>query len=388
MSDFFKQLLKQINDIWNRLNRGQKIITAAVITLTFIGLIVLIVWVGYNGKSGNYTPLFSNLELSESASIVEKLKESKIEYQIENDGHSILVPKKSVYEMRMTFAKMGLPKSGGIGYELFDKTNLGMTDFVQNLNFKRALEGELARSIESLDEVDRARVHVVIPKETIFIEKQKNATASVVLKLRPGIKLNEKQVTGIANLVAYAVEGLQRKSITIMDTEGNLLSDAYGDSELAERTSSQLQLQQKVEQAMARKALEMLESVLGPNKSQVKVSVDLNFEQITKTQEIYDPTSKVVRSEERNEESTANSPQGDEKRENSITNYEMNKTVQNIIGEVGSIKRISISAAVDGIYETDKEGKRNYVARAAEEILKLEELVKRAVGYDLQRGDQ
>ena len=184
------------------------------------------------------------------------------------------------------------------------------------------------------------------------------------------------------------MEGLQRKNITIMDTEGNLLSDAYGDSELAERTSSQLQLQQKVEQAMTRKALEMLESVLGPNKSQVKVSVDLNFEQLTRTQEIYDPASKVVRSEERNEESSANSPQGDEKRENSITNYEMNKTVQNIIAEVGSIKRISISAAVDGIYQTDKEGNRNYVARTPEEILKLEELVKRALGYDLQRGDQ
>lgn len=389
MSDFFKQLLRQVNDIWNRFSTAQKIITASVILLTFIGLVLLIVWVGYAGKGSGYVTLFSNLELSESASIVDKLKESEQPYEIDNGGHTILVPKKGVYEARMTFAKLGLPKTGGIGYEIFDKTNLGMTDFVQNLNFKRALEGEIARTIESLEEVDRARVHVVIPRETIFIEKQKEATASVVLKLKAGVKLNEKQITGIANLVASSVEGLSRKNITILDTDGNLLSDAYGDSEMAERTSNQLQLQSKVELALTRKAQEMMESVLGPNKSQVKVSVDLNFEQLTKTQEIFDPASKVVRSEERNEESaTGTVTGGNERKENSITNYEINKTVQNIIGEIGTIKRLSVSAAIDGIYQADDKGGRSYKPRPAEEILKLEDLVKRAVGYDLARGDQ
>jgi flagellar M-ring protein FliF len=388
MSDFFKQLLRQLNDIWTRLSTGQKIISTSVVALTFGGLIALIVWTNMSGGGSAWGTLFSSVDLSESATVLEQLKKGNFEYKIENDGRTILVPKKSLYELRMMFAKMGLPKTGQLGYEVFDKTNLGMTDFVQHLNYKRALEGEIANTIQYLSEVERARVHIVIPKETIFIERQQEATASVVLKLKPGTRLTEAQIVGVANLVSYSVEGLKRKNITILDTDGNMLSDAYGDNEIAERTSNQLQLQTKVELTLAKKASEMLDGVLGPNKARVKIAVELDFEQMNKTEEIFDPESKVVRSEERNEEQAQGAPTGNEKKENSITNYEINKTVRNIIGAIGNIKKLSVSVAVDGTYRQTGKDTREYQPRSPEEILKFEELIKRAVGYTAPRGDE
>jgi len=388
MSDFFKQLLRQLNDIWTRLSTGQKIISTSVVVLTFGGLIALIVWAGGSGGGSAYGTLFSSVDLSESATVIEQLKKGGYEYKIENDGRTIVVPKKNLYELRMMFAKMGLPKSGQIGYEIFDKTNLGMTDFVQHLNYKRALEGEIGSTIQYLSEVEKARVHIVIPKETIFIERQQEATASVVLKLKPGARLTEQQIVGIANLVAFSVEGLKRKNISILDADGNQLSDAYGDNEIAERTSNQLQMQTRVEQTLNKKAMEMLDGVLGPNKARVKVTVELDFEQMNKTEELYDPESKVVRSEERNEEQAQGAPAGNEKKENSITNYEINKTVRNIVGAVGNVKKLSVSVAVDGTYKPLEKNKKEYQPRSPEEIIKLEELVKRAVGYTAPRGDE
>ncbi|MBL8028501.1 MAG: flagellar M-ring protein FliF [Fibrobacteres bacterium] len=388
MSDFLKTLLRQVGDIWAKLSTSQKVVMSAVLVLTLGGLIGLIVWAGMTGGGSTYATLYSNLDLGESSSIVEQLKEGNYEYKIESEGRTISVRKDQVYELRMTFAKQGLPKSGHIGYEIFDKTNLGMTDFVQHLNYRRALEGEIANTIQNLSEVDKARIHIVIPKETIFIERQMEPTASVVIKLKPGVKLSEKNVEAIGNLVASSVEGLKRKNITIVDTDGNLLSNAYGDNEIAERTSNQLQLQTNVEKTLTNKALEMLEGVLGPNKSKVKVSVDLDFQQESRTEEIFDPESKVVRSEERNEEQAEGAPTGNEKKENSITNYEINKTVKNIVGAVGSIKKMTVSVAVDGSYKSKDDGKREYSPRSADEILKLEDLVKKAVGYNSTRGDE
>ncbi len=388
MAEFFKTLLRQLSDIWGKLSVSQRIVMTAVLVLTFGGLIGLIIWAGVGGGGSSYTTLYSNLDLSESAGIVEQLKEGRHEYKIENDGRTISVRKDKVYELRMTFAKLGLPKSGHIGYEVFDKTNLGMTDFVQHINHKRALEGEIANTIQNLTEVEKARVHIVIPKETIFIERQREATASIVLKLRAGVRLEEKHVEAIGNLVASSVEGLKRKNITILDTDGNLLSNSYGDNELAERTSNQLQLQSKVEKTLSNKALEMLDGVLGPNKSRVKVSVELDFQQESRVEEIYDPESKVVRSEERNEEQAEGAPTGNEKKENSITNYEINKTVKNIVGSVGTVKKMTVSVAVDGVYKPKDDGSREYSARSADEILKLEDLVKKAVGYSPTRGDE
>ncbi|MFP4521800.1 MAG: flagellar basal-body MS-ring/collar protein FliF [Fibrobacterota bacterium] len=388
MGEFFKQLLAQLNDLWNRLTGPQKVITGAVLVLSFTGLVLLIVWSNYGGSDSGYSTLFTGLDLEESATIVEKLKEGQFDYQIENGGTSIMVPKKNLHELRLTFAKLGLPRSGSIGYEIFDKPNLGMTDFVQNLNYKRALEGELAKTMEELVEIRKARVHIVIPKPTIFTDKQKPATASVVLKLKLGSKLKKDQVFGIARLISSSVEGLEARNVSIVDSESNILSDTFGDNEVAEKSSNQLELRRNVERHLSNKLNHLLEGILGPGKARVSVSSELNFEQIEKTMEQFDPESRVLRSQERSEGLTSESPTGNERSENSISNYEINKTVTSVISEVGNIDRVSISVAVDGKYKYGEDGKREFVARTEEEMQKLDQIVKNAVGYDAARGDQ
>jgi flagellar M-ring protein FliF len=390
MADLFKQLFVQINELWSRLSLTQKIITGAIGLLSLVGFILLIAWSthsGGKGESGMVT-LFSNLEMEEGGQIVEKLKEGKYAFSLENEGRRILVPQKSVYELRLMFAKQGLPKAGGLGYEIFDKTNLGMTDFVQKLNFKRALEGELTRTIESMDEVTQARVHIVIPKETIFTQEKQPPKASVVLKLKAVKRLTNAQVDGIVNLVASAVDGLQARHISIIDINGNILNNPFGEDEVAERTSRQLELQHSVEKRLREKVETLLGNILGPDRATVSISTELDFDQIEKTLEQYNPESRVVRSEERKENQGVGSPNGNEKNEHSITNYEIDKTVQHVIEGVGAIKRLWVSVALDGSYKSLGGGKKEYTERSPAEMARLEDLVKQAASFDPARNDQ
>ncbi|MFH1759834.1 MAG: flagellar basal-body MS-ring/collar protein FliF, partial [bacterium] len=389
MSDFFKQLISQINDLWSKLSLSQKVITGSIAGLTFTGLLLLIIWANMSGGSNKgFVMLYNSLELEESASIVEKLKEIGVKYKIMNNGHSIHVQKKDQYEMRMTFAKLGLPKSGHVGYEIFDQTNLGVTDYVQKLNFKRAVEGELMRTIESLEEVKRARVHVVIPKETIFLEKKREPTASVVLKLKPGYSLNDNQIYGIANLISSSVEGLKTRNISILDDRGNLLTNTFGDNEVAEKTSQQMKIQRDVETHLANKVTHILDGVLGPGKVRVICDVKLNFNQVSRRIEDYDPDQRVIVSQQREEGAASGKPAGNENNESSITNFEGDLTVENIVSEVGNISRISVSAAIDGKTIMKQDGTKEYVPRTDEELQNMEELVKRAVGFTFNENRQ
>ena len=388
MAEFFKQLIQQLNTLWNKLSATQKVVLSSVAVLSVSGLIGLVFWASGPSPDRGFSTLYANLEMEESAGIADALKEAKVSYKVEGNGGTILVPTKDLYEMRMHLAKLGLPKSGKTGYEIFDKTSLGQTDFVQKLNYMRALEGELSRTVESLDEVVKARIHIVIPRPTLFTEKVREPTASVVIKMRPGSHLDEQQVRGITNVVAAAVEGLKPRYVTVMDVSGKLLSNPYGDNEMAERSSHQIEMEHSVEKYLEGKVQTILDGVLGPNKAHTKVAVTLDFEQVEKNVEQYNPESKVVRSEERNEEQTTNSPQGDKRKENNITNYEIDKTVQHIVNAVGAMKRLSVSVAVDGAYKMDKDGKKQYSDRPKDELDKLDNLVKSTVGYDAARGDQ
>ncbi len=388
MAEFFKQLISQISTIWGKLSGAQKVVIASVLVLCLAGLVGLIVWSSSSGRPTGMVPLYSSLELEESGSIVDALREAKIQYQVENNGATILVPTEHLYEMRMQLAKQGLPKSGGVGYEIFDKNAIGQTDFVQKLNYIRALEGELSRTIQTIEGVLKARVHIVVPKPTLFTEKTKEPTASVVLKLRPGTQINLPAIQGITHVVASSVEGLEPRFITVMDVSGRLLSNPYGEDQVSERSSHQIELQNSVEHYIEAKVQAILEGVLGSNKAHSKTTVVLDFDQIERSVEKYNPDGKVIRSEERNEEQTTNSPQGDNRKENSITNYEIDKTVEHIVTATGTIKRISVSVAVDGAYKSDDKGNRAYVARSPEELGKIEDLVKASVGYDVARGDQ
>ncbi len=396
MAEFFKQLLAQLSAIWQKLSLQQKVITVALVTFTAIGLMSLVIWTansavsgtGSSGSPAGYKTLYSDLELNEAGQIIKKLDDGRYKYKIENEGRTIMVDAKKVYEVRMSLARDGLPKSHGVGYEIFDKTNLAMTDFVQKVNARRALEGELQRTIEGLDEVKSVRVHIVIPEPTIFLDNQKDAKASIVVRTVPGRDLPKDKVRGIMFLVSSSVEGLKPENIAIVDFEGKLLTSPFSGDPSSMASSQNVELQQNVERYLENKAAGMLEGVLGPGKSNLKVSLDMDFDRVERTLEQFDPESKVVRSEERTDENVKNAPDGDQQKEKSLTNYEINKTVEHVIGEIGNIKRMTVSVVVDGKYEKGKDGKPVYVARTTDDIGAIENIVKNAVGYDVARGDQ
>lgn len=390
MSEFFKQLIAQIAAVWQKLSLQQKIITTSLVGLTVLALTGLLLYSQNSvSKDTGFKTLYSNLELEEASAITEQLQKSNYKYKIENNGSTILVDAKQLYEVRMALAREGLPRKHGMGYELFDKTNFGMTDYVQKLNSRRALEGELQRTIEGLEEVKSARVHIVIPEPTIFLDQQKDAKASVVVKCRTGSQLNKDQIRGITHLLSSSVDGLNPQNISVIDYEGKLLTSPFSEDEGALTSSHNMELQQNVEKYLENKANQLLTNVLGPSKAYVKIACDLDFDKVEKNLEKYDPESKVVRSEERIDENVKNAPDGDNQKERSLTNYEIDKTVAHVVQEIGNIKRLTISVAIDGRYEPSKDGKTNtYVPRTIEEMQNIENIVKNAVGYDLTRGDQ
>jgi flagellar M-ring protein FliF len=389
MSEFFKQILTQLTAIWQKLSLQQKIVTTSLVGFTLLGMVGLILWSQKTvSRDSGFKTLYSNLDVEEAATITEELQKGGYKYKLENDGRSIAVEAKQVYEIRMAMAREGLPRQSGFGYELFDKTNIGMTDYVMKINSRRALEGELQRTIEGLEEVKSARVHIVIPEPTIFLDNKKEAKASVVIKCSASRELSRDQIRGISHLVSSSVDGLKPEHISIVDYGGRLLSDPFGGDEGALASSRNMELQQNVEKYLENKANQMLTNVLGPSKAFVKISCDLDFDKVEKSLEQYDPESRVVRSEERIDENKKNAPDGDKQRERSLTNYEIDKTVQHVMAEIGNIKRLTISVAVDGRYEEGEEGKLNFVERTAEEIQNIEDIIKNAVGYDLARGDQ
>ena len=390
MSEFFRQLLTQFRDIWQRFNAVQKAILGSAMVLMFAGVLVVISLQAVNATDSRMATLFANLDLNTAAEITAYLQESKIEYTLDNDGRTILVPKEAAPEVRMTLARAGLPRSQGKGYELFDKNQLGMTDFAQNLNYRRAVEAELSRSIESFREVELARVHVSIPKQTLFMEKKEESSASVIVKLKPGEDLLDRQVKGIQHLVSSAVEGLRARQVSVFDDHGNMLTKGYADNAVAEHTDFNMEFKRSVESYLRRQIFSILDGVLGPNKATVIVAADLDFDQISRTIESYDPTKRVVRSEQRDDGTRTNVPPeaGTATTEGSITNYEINRTMAQVVSSPGTTKRLTVSVMVDGIEERDPTtGGKVYRPRTEEELAILTQAVKNAVGFSQERND-
>ena len=361
-----------------------------------VGIFIVVGWL----NEITYSRLYSDIDESEAGEVITYLNENKIPYRLSNNGTSIEVPSDNVYQVRISLAAEGLPRAANMGYSIFDQNNLGMTDFLQNLNFRRALEGELTRTIMQLNEVHAARVHIVMPKQRLFKEDQKEATASVLVKLNGSSGLNKQQISGITHLVASSVEGLNPDNISIIDYNGNLLSSGNKSDALAGLSTTQLEVRKEVENYLQDKAQTMLDGVLGLDKSIVRVTADLNFQQIERTSESYDPNSPSVRSEERskttasaNQKSEEASESGEENNaETTITNYELNKTVEHIINEIGSIDRLSIAVMVDGEYNEvindAGETEQIYQPRSQEDLDRLAAIVKNAIGFNQQRNDQ
>lgn len=388
-------IFDQAKSVWQRLRMPQRLAIIGAVVVA-IGIVITLI---ATTSSPTMHVLFSDLDPKDAAAIVEKLKEQNIPYELSDGGTAIRVPQSQVYELRLALAREGLPAGSTVGYEIFDRTNLGMSDFVQKLNHKRALEGELQKTIASFDEVQKVRVMIVLPEKALFEKDQKKPTASVLLHLKNGRSLSKLNIEGIQNLVASSVEGLSPADVTVVDQHGQILSQAPRDnSTLAGLTATQYEQQQKVESYLTSRVQSLLDGVLGPGNSAVRVSVELDFTQREQTRENFDPDGQVVRSEERIAEARRSQDSLDYPAVNSEsnatkvrTNYEISRTVERIVGGVGTIKRISASVLVNGITKiVEQDGKKvaQYTPRSSEELQKLTQIVRNAIGYDPERNDQ
>jgi flagellar M-ring protein FliF len=362
------------------LSFNQKVLLGAVVTASVISVAVFSLWLQQEDKA----VLFTGLSAEDASLALEELAKQNVEAELTNGGTTILVPAGQKDRLRLDLTTKGIPSSGSVGFEIFDGKQYGMTEFLQNVNYKRALEGEMVKSIETLQGIQSARVHLVLPKPSLFQREAGRATASVVLRMGRTARLAEAQIAGIQAMVAAGVENLEVADVTVVDQHGKVLSEAVQDDEVG-RSENQLALRKEVEGYLGEKASSMLDRVLGPGRSIVRVDATLNFEKIDREREIYDPAATVVRSEARTEQSDPNAGTS----EQSETNYEINRTVERIVGQTGGINGLSVAVFVDGHYEAGPDGGDPvYTPLSDDELGQLRRIVQRAVGLNEVRGDQ
>jgi flagellar M-ring protein FliF len=377
-----------------------------------VGLLMFFIFVSMRVSEPDMKLLYDNLSTTDSSAIAAKLDENEIPYEVTPDGERVMVPEDAVAKARMLLAKDGLPNGGSMGYEIFDQqSGFGETNFVQNINQVRALEGELARTIGALDGVRSARVHLVLPQRELFSRESRPATASVFITIRPGAQLSREQIMSIQSLVGSAVPNLKPTSVAVIDSNGNLLARGEGDEESL-LTMKAEELRRNYEQRQTRAIEDIIGRVVGYGHVRANVTAEMNFDRINTAEELYDPNTQVVRSsqvtEENNTERTP--PNGDPSVQNNlpgiandllvdakpavennkteeVTNYEISKTVRNTVSEVGAVQRLSVAVLVDGLYTTDADGNRTYQPRSQQELDQIASLVRSAVGFDEKRGD-
>ncbi len=385
MKDIFTNYIEKLKEIYGRLEVRQKIVLSALLIVTIAAFVWLISW----SSREEYGLLFGKMDPTEAAKVIEKLDEMKEKYKLANNGTSILISAEKVYETRIKLSTDGIGIKQGTGFEIFDKTTLGMTEKVQSINFQRAMEGELQRTIETITNIDYVRIHLVFPEDKLFKEDQQEPSAAVLVKLRQ--KLKPRQIEGISNLIASAVEGLEPSNVNIVDQDGNVLSE-HEDTSSTGLSNTQIKMQRELENSLAKKAQSMLNSILGNGNSVVRISAELNFDSMETTLDKFDPENRVVRSEEIESSSSDNLVDSiNTSTEHLITNYEINHTIQHIKSQIGDIKRLTVSVNVNyklNVTEEDGETIKEYIERTPEEILQIQNLVSNAVGLTADRGDQ
>ncbi len=388
-----------------------------VAVLMFMGIVVsslvgLMMW----SARPDYQVLYSGLSQDDAGSVIARLRERRTPFIIDANGTVIKVPGTQIHETRLALAEDNLPTGGGVGFEIFDRSSLGVTDFVQKVNFLRALQGELARTIIQLQAVTSARVHIVMPDRSLFAEEKRDPTASIVVGLAGG-GLGKAQVNSIVHLVASAVEGLDSKNVTVVDTRGNIMAGGEGDEEFGLLSATQLEFESTLERRMERRIESMLAKVVGAGKAVARVNLDLNMQRVERTRETFDPEKQIERSIRRVKESSqsggavsggvpgvqANVPESERgenvaeggaaagrksSRTSETINFEIDKTVERIIEPVGEIRRISAAIMVDGTYTGGQAGAPpQFQARTQAEIDSFTQLVSAAIGLNNQRGD-
>ena len=394
----FTQLINRIG-----MPRLAAMAVVAVLMLGFFGFLIT------RAQTPNLSPLYTGLSLEDSSAIVTELQTLNIAYELRGEGDTILIPRDDITTTRMTLAGSGLPTRGQVGYEIFDQqSTLGATSFVQNLNNVRALEGELARTIGSLNRIKSARVHLVLPERELFRREKSEPSASIVLSVRG--ELASGEIRAIQHLVASAIEGLTPTRVSIVDDQGNLLASGTGDDAQGAMAGDAAERTLGYENRLRTRVEDMLANVVGPGRARVEVSAEIDFNRSTTTEERFDPESQVVRSSQlretenlsagangqvtvanelpgasQNNGAAGASEQGTSSEE--VTNYEISKTTQTAVTEAGSVKRLSVAVVVDGVYTTDPSGTATYAPRTADEVAQILTLVRTAVGFSEIRGD-
>lgn len=407
------QLLAQLKRLTGTLSTGQLATMAGV----FVAVVALVVGSAYWINTPTYTLLYSDMDAEAAATIVTRLKNEKIPYQLDAGGRAVRVPADRVDELRLDLASQGLPSSGRIGFEIFDRTQFGATEFLEHVNYRRALEGELARTIATIGQVQTARVHIAMAKDSLFTSGAEPAKASVVLKLRNSTPLAPATINGIAGLVSASVESLRPESVVIVDTFGRRLSGPRDDQD--ENSGLQLDRQRRLEQDLTQKVVALLEPVVGVDRVRVNVSARLSADTQEETEEKYDPET-VVRSRQVSSDTGSavvnsgvagargNAPPGastattdptqtttqeqNAGRSSETTNFEISKVTRHKLAPAGQIARLSVAVIVDDerATVTDAAGKTEATnkPRAPEELQRIQQLVAAAVGLDTERGDQ
>jgi flagellar M-ring protein FliF len=374
-------------------------VTAALIG--FFGFVIMRV------TTPQMTTLFTDLSVEDSSGVVKELERQAIPFELRNDGAVIMVPKDKVTRLRMKLAEGGMPKGGGVGYEIFDKSDaLGTTSFVQNINHLRALEGELARTIRAIDRIQAARVHLVLPERPLFSRETPEPSASIVVRVRG--TLEPQQIRAIRHVVASAVSGLKPQRVSIVDEAGQLLADGAGtdvDQAVGDerRAGFEKRLRKQVE--------DIVSSVVGTDRARVQLSADFDYNKITQTSDRFDPEGRVLRSSQTREESSATAENNGQvtvnnelpgnaqnngtptardqsKKSEETNNYEISHTTKTEVTEAGRVNRISVAVLVDGSYSKNEKGELVYKERSKEELDRIATLVRSAIGFDQKRGDQ
>lgn len=400
-----EQFQKFINDLKEIVGYLLSPLSPQLRRLLFIGLPIfgsLAYTAFYVFERMNYGPLYTNLSPQDGAAIVKELEAEKIAYSISGGGAVIEVPRGAVYQMRLKLAGKGVPTGGGVGFEIFDKTAFGASEFTQQVNYLRALQGELSRTINSIAAVQSSRIHVAIPSRSNFLGPEEKTSASVVVDLRPGYHLSPDQVQGIVNLVASSVPKLTPDKVTVIDSSGRPLKEIILASAGSEAEKLNL-LKLKHEQELERRIETMLDPILGPGKVVVRANVEINPQESQMTKEEFNPDNKVVRSQRQSIDDAgtksggtagvqANLPGGDatkvtaennSKRSSETVTYEIGRTTSRISEPRGQIQKLSVAVLIDGKYEKDK-----YIPRTSAELETIKGIVQRAVGFDGERGDQ
>ncbi|HWQ61011.1 MAG TPA: flagellar basal-body MS-ring/collar protein FliF [Negativicutes bacterium] len=392
MADWKEQSLS----LWQNLGKRERYMIAGAAVLVFVVIIGWSLWWG--GRPDN-VPLFTGMDAKDAGEVAAKLKEIKVPYEIGNNGTAILVSSKDVYRVRLELASQGLPR-GYKGFEIFDQTKFGATEFQNKVYYLQALQGELTRTIEQMAEVEKARVHIVLPEDSLYKKNEKAATASIMLKLRPSTQLSREQVKGIVNLVAHSIQGLKPENVTVVDNFAHVLNDQQ-ESQQPNGVASmtQLEMTRKVQDGLQKSVQTLLEQVLGPGKSAVRVSVELSFDQKTVDRQVFEPVvddKGIIRSSQDVSESfkgtspspggvpgttsnipgyvTGNSGQSQYEKKEATRNYEINELKEKTVVAPGSIRRLTVSVLVDANVNN---AQRDSITKA----------VSSAIGFNTARGD-